>query len=141
MIISQTGALASTATVSPQPASRLSAWAAHSLIGRYYEKLRDSGAIAEAEANARIREAYQAVVEIYPDSRWVETALLKLGRMSFDEGQLADAIMYFEMLLERAPEKVCLVGDDLISAYTEMGDVEMSEYIRAALAENNCPGQ
>jgi len=110
------------------------------LVARYYEKLRDSGAIAEAEANPRIKEAYQAVVENYPDNRWVETALLKLGRMCLEEDQLVDAIMYFEMFLEKSPEKVCLVGGDLIGAYDEMGDVEMAEYIRAELAENHCPG-
>jgi len=117
-----------------------SGWAAHSIVARFTEKLRDSGAIAESEANAQIKEAYQAVVENWPDSRWVETALLNLGRMFFAEGQLVDAIMYFEMLLERSPEKVCLTGGDLIAAYDQMGDVEMAEYIRAELAENHCPG-
>ena len=113
-------------------------WVAYDLIARYTKILRDAGAIAEAEANARIKEAYQAVVENWPDSLWVETALLNLGRMSFAEDQLVDSIMYFEMLLERSPEKVCLAGGDLIAAYTEMGDVEMAEYIRTELTKNNC---
>jgi tetratricopeptide (TPR) repeat protein len=114
-------------------------WAAHSLIARFTKKLRDSGAIAEPEANAMIKAAYEEVVNSYPDSRWVETALLELGRTSFDEGQFEDAIMYFEILLERSPEKVCLVGDDLSEAYDQMQDVEMAELVRAELAENNCP--
>ena len=114
---------------------------AHSLIARYYKKLRDSGAISEAEANTRIKKEYQAVVENWPDCLWIETALLNLGRMCFAEGELVDSIMYYEMLLDRSPEKVCLVGDDLIAAYTEMGDVEMVDYIRTELAENNCPGR
>jgi len=86
------------------------AWAAHSLIARFTEKLRDSGAIAEPNANARIKNAYQTVVENYPHSHWVETALLKLGRMSFNQVQLVDAIMYFEMLLEQRMRKrlVCV---------------------------------
>jgi len=109
------------AAVENQPDYELG-WAAHSLIARYYEKLRDSGAIADPNANILIKEAYQAVVENWPDSRWVETALLKLGRMCFAEAQLVDAIMYFEMLLERSPEKVHLVGNDLIVAYEQMGD-------------------
>jgi len=116
-------------------------WAAHSLIARFTEKLRDSGAIAEPEANARIKEAYQAVVENWPDCLWVETALLKLGQMCFAEGELVDAIMYFEMLLEKSPEKVCIVGVALIGAYEEMQDFAMAEHIRAELTERNCPGQ
>jgi lipopolysaccharide biosynthesis regulator YciM len=88
-----------------------------------------------------IKEAYKTVVKNWPNSRWVETALLELGRMSFDEAQLADAIMYLEMLLEKSPEKVCLVGNDLSAAYDQMGDVEMAELVRAELAERNCPGR
>ncbi|HIJ71118.1 MAG TPA: tetratricopeptide repeat protein [Planctomycetes bacterium] len=113
---------------------------AYSLIARYTKKLKDSGAIAEAEADARIKEAYQAVVESWPDCRWVETALLELGRMCFAEGEIVDAIMYYEMLLDRSAEKVCLVGNDLIAGYTEMGDVEMAEQVRAELTKRGCPG-
>lgn len=116
-------------------------WVAYDLIARYTKKLRDSGAIAEPEANARIKDAYQAVVENWPDSRWVQTALLKLGRMSFAEGQLVDAIMYFEILLERSPKKVHLVGNDLIVAYEQMGDLAMAEQIRTELTKRNCPAK
>ena len=116
-------------------------WVAYDLIARYTKILRDSGAIAEPEANARIKDAYQAVVESWPDSRWVETALLELGRMSFAEDQLVDAIKYFEMLLERSPEKVHLVGNDLIVAYEQMGDLAMAEQIRTELTKRNCPAK
>ena len=61
------------------------AWAAQFLVGRYYEKLRDTGAVAEPEANALAKAAYEAVLEDYPDSYWAENAQLKLDRMTYEE--------------------------------------------------------
>ena len=113
-------------------------WAAQFLIGKYYEKLADTGAIEQAEANALAKAAYEAVVEKWPDSHWMENALLELGRISLAEGQFVDATMYFEMLLERSPEKICVVGDDLSGAYEQMGDAGMSAQIQAELVEDNC---
>lgn len=50
-------------------------------IGRYYERLRDSGGMSAAEANPNIEAAYQAVVEKYPDSDSAKYAAQKLEQM------------------------------------------------------------
>ena len=56
-------------------------------MGKYYEKLRDAGAIERGEANAMIKEAYQAVVENWPDCDWADGAQLKLDRIAFEEAE------------------------------------------------------
>ena len=61
------------------------AWAAQYLVGKYYEKLRDTGAIERLEANTMIKEAYQGVVENWPDCDWADDAQLKLDRIAFKE--------------------------------------------------------
>jgi len=61
------------------------ACAAQYLVGKYYEKLRDSGAIERLEANVMIKEAYQAVVENWPGCDWADGAQLKLDRIAFEE--------------------------------------------------------
>ena len=60
-------------------------WVAQYLVGKYYEKLRDTGAIERLEANTMIKEAYQAVVENWPDCDWANSAQLKLDRIAFEE--------------------------------------------------------
>ena len=53
------------------------------LIGECYEKLRDSGTLAESEANRLIEEVYKILLERYPDSGFVYRCFLKLGWLSF----------------------------------------------------------
>ena len=50
------------------------AWNAQFMIGWNYEKLKESGALSESEADAKIRTAYQQVVERYPDCKAVNIA-------------------------------------------------------------------
>jgi len=50
-------------------------------IGRYYERLRNSGSLSAAEASPKIEAAYQAVVEKYPDSDSAKYAAQKLEQM------------------------------------------------------------
>jgi len=50
-------------------------------IGRYYERLKNSGGISAEEANLKIEAAYQAVVEKYPDSESAKYAAQKLEQM------------------------------------------------------------
>jgi TolA-binding protein len=38
------------------------------LLGRYYEKFRDSGAVSQSEADPKIQQAYKSVIQNYPDS-------------------------------------------------------------------------
>jgi len=80
------------------------AWHAQFFVGKYYEKLRNSDAVPESEANPKIEQAYQAVIEKYPNSKSGPYAALKLGQMSFQKGRWVEAAMYFELLLQKYPE-------------------------------------
>lgn len=62
------------------------AWHAQVLIGKYYEKLRDSGAMSPSQANPKIRAAYRAVVENYPDCRAAKSAARKLKQLKHKHG-------------------------------------------------------
>ena len=84
------------------------AWSAQYLIGSCYERLRSSGSLPESEANSKIEQAYEAVVEKYPDCSLVKPALQKLGWLNFKKGQLALAAEYWELFLEMAdPDDPC----------------------------------
>ena len=78
------------------------AWHAQFFVGMYYEKLRNSGRLPELEANPKIEQAYQAVVEKYPDSKSVPYSALKLGHLYFKRGQLVEASLYYELFLAMA---------------------------------------
>lgn len=49
-------------------------WHALSRLGRNYEELKLSAAISESEANAKIKEAYQTLVERYPNCKAAQVA-------------------------------------------------------------------
>ncbi|MBN2455244.1 MAG: tetratricopeptide repeat protein, partial [Sedimentisphaerales bacterium] len=74
------------------------------LIGECYEQLRNSGGLPESEADPKIEQAYEAVVENYPDCASAKDALLKLGWLDFKRGQWAEAIQCWELSLEKYPE-------------------------------------
>jgi len=78
------------------------AWSAQYQTGRYYEKLRDSGAIGVAEANEKIEQAYMAVLENYPDCSLAPDACLKMAAFSLKRQQRLEAITFFELFLELA---------------------------------------
>ena len=78
------------------------AWNAQFFVGKYYEKLKNSGKVSESEANQQIEKAYMGVLEKYPDSQSAPSAALKLARMNFESGQRVEAIMYYELFLEIA---------------------------------------
>ena len=74
------------------------------LIANCYEKLRNSGSLPELEANPKIEQAYQAVVEKYPDSPVIREASIKLGWLNFKGGDFETAEKYFADALEEFPE-------------------------------------
>jgi tetratricopeptide (TPR) repeat protein len=78
------------------------AWSAQCLIGECYEKLRDSGCISKTEAEPKIEQAYQAVIEKYPDCSLVGHACLKLGDMYLQKGEREKAAACFELFLSKA---------------------------------------
>ncbi len=98
------------------------AWHAQSLIGKYLQKLKSSGQLSEAEANPRIKQAYNALIQKYPDSNSVPAIALNLGRMELRKGQGAEVIRDLETFLERengrAPKSVVRGAlHDLSQAY------------------------
>ena len=78
------------------------AWSAQYLIGNCYEKLKYFGSLPESEADPKIEQAYQSVVEKYPDCAMVPTASLKLGHLNLKRGQNIEASQYFEIFLATA---------------------------------------
>lgn len=78
------------------------AWRAQFFVGMYYEKLRNSGNVPESEVIPKIEQAYQSVIEKYPDSKSVPYAALKLGYLNLKRGQRAEAVMYYELFLATA---------------------------------------
>lgn len=107
------------------------AYHAQFLVGRYYEKLRDSGTVGESEANAKIEQAYKSVIQNYPDSDSTPVAALNLGRMYFKSAQWADAAHYFEVFVQidngRAPNHVLINAlYDLGKTYERMGNLDMA---------------
>ncbi len=98
-------------------------------MGEYYEKLRKSGSLPESEANPKIEQAYQAVIENYPDCKSAPYAALKLGRMDFERGQWVEAAVYFELFLEKFPqnEKPARILYQLGQTYEKMGQFDKAE--------------
>jgi len=78
------------------------AWNAQYFVGMYYEKLRNSGGIPKTEAAPKIEQAYQAVLEKYPESKSAPSAALKLGHLNLKRGQRAEAVIYYEIFLATA---------------------------------------
>ena len=54
------------------------AWNAQFLIGYLYEKLRDSGSVSMKEADKEIKEAYESVLQKYPNCRAQKAASSRL---------------------------------------------------------------
>jgi len=79
------------------------AWSAQCLIGECYEKLRNSGALSESQANPLIEQAYKLVIENYRDSSLAGHACMKLGDMNLKKGRTLEAAGYYEMFLTAAP--------------------------------------
>jgi len=108
------------------------AWNAQFFIGFYYEILRNSGSISESEANPKIEEAYQAVVEKYPYSEPAGHVALKLGWMYFKEEQWHQAIKYFEFFIDKFPDQLGTVVWPLGQSYEKTGQTETAiDFYRA----------
>jgi tetratricopeptide (TPR) repeat protein len=78
------------------------AWSAQSLVGSCYKRLRDLGKLPASEANPKIEQAYQAVLENYPDSAAVPSSSLKLAHLYLELDRNIEAAVYFEIFLATA---------------------------------------
>lgn len=103
-------------------------------IGKYYEKLRDSGGLSKLEANPKIEQAYHALIEKYPDSEQAKYIAFDLGQANFDKGNWADAAMYFELAVQKSYENEDLKGVPQIvyrlgQVYEKMGESELAAQV------------
>jgi len=117
------------------------AWSAQCLIGECYEKLQSSGKLSVSEAEPMIEQAYQVVIEKYPDCSLVGHACLKLGQPSFKKGRWSDAAYYFELFLQKSPDDPRGPGVlyDLGRTYEKMGELEQAEQVYRAFIEKAPP--
>jgi len=107
------------------------AWDAQYSVGFYYEKLKKSKGASESQVDAKIKQAYKAVIEKYPDSESAPYAALRLGKLYFNKNQWPDAAYYFDLFVQidngRAPNHVLInVLYDLGKTYKEMGKLDMA---------------
>jgi len=117
---------------------------AQCLVGECYEKLSKSGSLAESEAIPRIEQAYNGVIERYPDCSLVKYACGRLGRLNFARAQWVDAAMYFELLLQkyqypldRRPSRVLYY---LGQAYEKMGESDLAARVYGEFINIADPG-
>lgn len=54
------------------------------VVGRIYEKMKNAGVITKSQANTRIKEAYENLLNIYPHSKWAQTAQEQLKWVNRD---------------------------------------------------------
>jgi tetratricopeptide (TPR) repeat protein len=103
------------------------------IISDCYRRLRDSGALPASEANPQIEQAYERLVEKYPDSTSVKYAWpqLELGWLNFERGQWVKAVHYFELSLKNCPEnrRPSRILYALGRAYEEMGQLDKAAQV------------
>ncbi len=71
-------------------------------VGYCYAAMVKLGEIGEAEARPVIEDAYERVLERYPDCYLADYAALQLGEMNFARGDFATAEQYYKLFLELA---------------------------------------
>jgi tetratricopeptide (TPR) repeat protein len=79
------------------------AWSAQAMIAVCCQELKDSGKMPASGADARIEEAYKAVLEKYPACSLAPQAYLVLGRTSLKRRQWDQAITYYSGFLDKYP--------------------------------------
>jgi TolA-binding protein len=111
------------------------------LIGNYYERLGHSGRIAQSQAAPKTEQAYEALIEKYPDSPDFKHAALMLAEQYFKEGQWSDAAAYLELLLQKYPpdQRPASTLYKLARAYDEMGQFDLAEQFYVEFIENAYP--
>ena len=109
------------------------------LVGKYYEILRNSGRLADSEANPKIEQAYKAVLEKYPDCKSVPYAALKLGRLSLVRKEWSEAATYFEFFRQKYPKQRDQVLLDLAFAYEKMENLDAALQLYVEFIETADP--
>ena len=71
-------------------------------VGYCYAAMVKLGEIGEAEAQPVIEDAYEKVLEQYPDCYLADYAAFQLGEMNFARGDWATSEQYYKLFLELA---------------------------------------
>jgi tetratricopeptide (TPR) repeat protein len=80
------------------------AWSARALLAACYEALVGSGKITKEEGEPKIRQAYQAVIQEYPDCSLAESTYVKLGLLNLSKGEYDQAAQCLGQFVERYPQ-------------------------------------
>jgi TolA-binding protein len=119
------------------------AWNAQCWVGICYENLRDTSGMPEAEATAKMEQAYQRVIDNYPDCSLVGYACLKLANLNISRKQMVEAAAYLEKFLENSSDdpRVSSVLYDLGQIYEQMGELDSAKevYTEFIKADPNSP--
>jgi len=113
------------------------AWHAQLRIAHSYKRMKNKGILTSSEAEPKIKQAYEAVVENYPDCRLVHDAYLTLGRMNLKKGLWNEAAAYLEMYLNKKPNssQTPNVLYNLGRAYEKMGNLSTAGEMYRAFTE------
>jgi TolA-binding protein len=129
-------------------------------IGICYEELGKQGLVSSDEADYESKQAYKELIAKYPDHPQNTETLLKLGWLNFRQGELQDAISWFEQGLAKfpkdskpadvlyvlarmyektgQPEKAKLTYEELLRT---CNDTAVAEAVKARLEKQSMPSQ
>ncbi|MGD2095013.1 MAG: tetratricopeptide repeat protein [Phycisphaerales bacterium] len=116
-------------------------WSTYNFLGACYDKLKNSGKIAESQADPLIEQAYKAIIENYPDSRMAGHACLKLARLNSRKKRWSEAAGYYGAFINKYPEdKRCkYVLYDLGRTYEKMGKLENATQVYQLIVQQGDP--
>jgi len=115
------------------------AWHAQFFVGDCCEKLKSAGTLVGPDVDARIENAYRAVVENYPNCRSAGEAVLRLGRLFYEKRNWMEAAKCLESFLLKNDEKgdarmVLDVLTHLALVYEKMGQHDAARQVGTRLA-------
>ena len=79
------------------------AWSAQGMLGSCYAQLKQAGQIMPDVADAQIQQAYERLVQRYPESCMAQRAYLRLGSHSLRNQDYQGAASHYETYLEKYP--------------------------------------
>ncbi len=91
-----------------------------------YEAMKQTGALSQAEADAKIEQAYTIIAEKYPDCASARRAFSEVGWYGFKRGDWAKAAENFEKALQLYPKgrRPAQILYPLGRAYEETGQID-----------------
>ena len=80
------------------------AWSAQTMIGACYRQMYNLGEISKEESDAGILNAYEAVMEKYPDCPMGQSVCLEMAKMNYENGKLDKAANNYIEFLDKYQE-------------------------------------